>query len=158
MYFGKSEEEDFVSFDMQRGVDLEPLAFELFKDKKELEFISVNNCGFFSYKEHAGASPDAVCSNGWNFETKSPRMKTFNELISTNEVDSKYYAQMQYQMMCNDAKGCYFFNYLLHNGNEYSHEIEVLRDEEMIALFKERIIYASEIKEDHYNKLVAKFG
>jgi putative phage-type endonuclease len=158
MYFGISEEEPFTSFDMQRGVDLEPLAFELFKDKKDLEFIKASNCSFFKYGEHAGASPDGVCSNNFNLEIKCPRLKTFNELISTDEIDSKYYAQMQYQMMCNEAEGCYFLNYVLHNGEEYSHEILVLRDEEMIDLFKERIIYASEIKENHYNKLVLKFG
>jgi hypothetical protein len=158
IYFGKSEEDSFTSFHMERGITLEPLAFRLFKEKKELDFIEVENCSFFKFGKNAGASPDGVCSNNCNLEIKAPTLKTFNALLSNNDIDSKYYAQMQFQMLCNDAIGCYFFNYVLHNGKEYSHEILVARDEVMIDLFKERIEYASEIKNRHYAKLVELFG
>jgi hypothetical protein len=139
-------------------VTLEPLAFRLFKEKKELDFIDVENCSFFKFGKNAGASPDGVCSNNCNLEIKAPTLKTFNALLSNIDIEAKYYAQMQFQMLCNDALGCYFFNYVLHNGKEYSHEILVARDEVMIDLFKERIEYASEIKNRHYGKLVELFG
>jgi len=158
MYFGINEEDSYISKDMERGIILEPLAFKKFKSEKQLDFIDVVECGFFKYGKHAGASPDALCSNHFNTEFKAPTLKTFNQFIKTKEINPKYYAQMQFQMLCNGAIGCYFYNYVLHKGNEYSFELVVERDEPMIELFKERILYAAEIKEQHYLNLVNLFG
>ena len=58
--YGLDEEDDLVSFDMQRGIDLEPLAFDKFKGIKSLEFIDVENCVFFPFGSDAGASPDGL--------------------------------------------------------------------------------------------------
>jgi len=70
-------EESFISYDMQRGIDLEPLAFAKFKEIKELEFIEVLNCGFFEYENEAGASPDGLVGNDAILEIKCPRSTTF---------------------------------------------------------------------------------
>ena len=51
-------DENFISYDMERGIELEPLAFAKFKELKSLEFIDVLNCGFFTLSDSAGASPD----------------------------------------------------------------------------------------------------
>jgi predicted phage-related endonuclease len=74
-------------------------------------------------------------------------------LVATNEIDSKYYAQMQMQMMCTGRKKAYFFNYLIHEGTEYHHEIIVERDDKMIELIKERLTEATEIKKEYINKI-----
>ena len=42
----------------------------------------------------------------------------------------------------------YFFNYLIDNGKEYWHEIIIERDEVMIELIKNRILEATEIKNE----------
>jgi putative phage-type endonuclease len=146
-------EENFVSFDMERGINLEPLAFAKFKELKELEFLEVTNCGFFKFNEHAGASPDGLVSDNAVLEIKCPKSTTFFELVATNEVDKKYYAQMQMQMLCTNRNKAYFFNYLIHEGTEYHHEIIVERDEVMIELIKSRLAEAIEIKKEYINKI-----
>jgi exodeoxyribonuclease (lambda-induced) len=146
-------EENFVSFDMQRGIELEPLAFAKFKELKELEFLEVTNCSFFKFNEDAGASPDGLVSDDAVLEIKCPKSTTFFELVATNEIDKKYYAQMQMQMLCTNRNKAYFFNYLIHEGTEYHHEIIVEREEVMIELIKTRLNEAIEIKKEYINKI-----
>jgi exodeoxyribonuclease (lambda-induced) len=147
------EDDNFVSSDMQRGIDLEPLAFAKFKELKEVEFLEVENCGFFEYCENSGASPDGLVSDDAVLEIKCPKKTTFFKLVATNEIDSKYYAQMQLQMMATNRNRAHFFNYLVHEGMEYWHEIIVERDEVLCDKIKERIKEAVEIKNEYINKL-----
>jgi exodeoxyribonuclease (lambda-induced) len=146
-------EDRFVTFDMQNGIYTEPLAFAKFKELKGLEFLEVKTCGFFTFKEHAGASPDGLVSDNAILEIKCPKPTTFFKLVATNEIDPKYYAQMQMQMMCTGRDKAYFFNYLIHEGKEYWHEIIVERDAVMIHKIKERLIEAIEIKLDYIEKI-----
>jgi exodeoxyribonuclease (lambda-induced) len=146
-------EENFISQDMERGIFLEPLAFAKFKEIKELEFIEVENCGFFELGTDAGASPDGIVGNDAILEIKCPRSTTFFKLVATNEIDPKYYAQMQLQMMATNRNKAYFFNYLVHEGIEYWHEIIVERDEVLCAKIEERIKEVTEIKNEFINKL-----
>jgi exodeoxyribonuclease (lambda-induced) len=144
-------EEPFISYEMQNGIDTEPLAFEKFKELKGLEFLEVEKCGFFAYEKHAGASPDGLVSDNAILEIKCPKSTTFFKLVATNEIDAKYYAQMQMQMLCTNREKAYFFNYLVHEGTEYYHEIIVERDEDMIEKIKERLKQAIEIKLEYIN-------
>lgn len=146
-------EERFISYDMQNGIDTEPLAFAKFKELKGLDFLEVSKCGFFEYKKHSGASPDGLVSDNAILEIKCPKSTTFFKLVATNEVDQKYYAQMQMQMLCTGMDKAYFFNYLIHDGEEFWHEIIVQRDEEMILKIKDRLKEVIEIKEDYINKI-----
>ena len=43
------DEDQIISFDMQRGIDLEPLAFARFSDNKVLDFIEVKDSTFIPY-------------------------------------------------------------------------------------------------------------
>jgi len=146
-------EENFVSFDMQRGIDTEPLAFAKFKALKELEFLEVENCGFFYFGEHSGASPDGLVSDNAVLEIKCPRSTTFFELVATNQIDKKYYAQMQMQMLATGREKAYFFNYLIHEGTEFWHEIVVERDFDFIEIMVERILEATKIKLEYIEKI-----
>ena len=146
-------EENFVSYDMQRGTELEPLAFAKFKELKELDFLEVENCGFFEFEEHAGASPDGLVSDNAILEIKCPKSSNFFKLVATNEIDPKYYAQMQMQMLATNRNKAYFFNYLVHEGVEYHHEIIVERDEVIIEKIKDRLKEVIEIKKEYINKL-----
>lgn len=146
-------EEPFISYDMQNGIDTEPLAFAKFKELKGLEFLEVSNCGFFNYEQHAGASPDGLVSDNAILEIKCPKSTTFFKLVATNEIDAKYYAQMQMQMLATEREKAYFFNYLIHEGTEYYHEIVVERDNEMIEKIKERLKEVIEIKLEYINKI-----
>ena len=150
--FGEFEER-FISYDMQNGIDCEPLAFAKFKELKSLEFLEVTNCGFFENCEHSGASPDGLVSDDAILEIKCPKSSTFFKLVATNEVDAKYYAQMQMQMLSTNRNKAYFFNYLIHEGTEYHHEIIVERDEVIIDKIKERLQEVIEIKLEYINEI-----
>jgi len=154
--YGLDEDDTLISFDMQRGIDLEPLAFSKFKELKQLDFIDVSNCIFFPYGEHAGASPDGLVGNNSVLEIKAPRRNKFFKYVANgiNEVEKKYIAQMQMQMLSTKSDKAYFFNYLLENGKEYYHEIIISRDEKMIDLIKSRIEIATNLKLDYINKLI----
>ena len=128
------QENDFISYDMQRGTELEPLAFNKFKELKELNFIDVETCGFISIDENSGSSPDGLVSNDSILEIKCPKLETFAKLVATNEIDRKYFLQMQKQMSDTKRSKAYFFNYTVLDGIEYWHEIEVLRCDETIEL------------------------
>ena len=153
--FGTDEDSNIVSFDMQRGIDLEPLAFKKFKELKELDFINVENCVFFPFGEHAGASPDGLVGDDAILEIKCPRRNKFFKIVANgiNEVENKYIAQMQMQMLATNSKRAHFFNYLLENNKEYYHEIVIERDDDIISLIKDRIDSSSEIKLDYITKL-----
>ena len=152
--FGKNEE-TFVSYDMQRGIELEPLAFNKFKDIMDLNFIGVENCGFLNICDNSGASPDGLVNNNDILEIKCPKNETFFKLVATNEIDIKYLYQMQMQMLASKGEKAYFFNYIIIDGEEYYHTIEVERDELIIELMQKRILEASEIKKE-YIKLINK--
>lgn len=147
--FGRDEEETFVSFDMQRGISLEPVAFDLFKRLKELDFIKVQKSEFFPNGENSGSSPDGLVGDYGVLEIKCPKAENFFKLIQSGKIKKEYMIQMQKQMHDTNSKKCYFFNYIVYNGQEMHHTIEVERDDELIKLIEERIDLAV-IKRDEY--------
>lgn len=154
--FGPEEEEEkFISWDIKRGVELEPLAFKKFKEIMELEFITVEEATFFPYGEHAGASPDGLVGQQAVLEIKCPRVKKFMRisLEGISAVDPYYIDQMQMQMLCTNSEKAYFFNYLIINNKEYSNTIEVWRDEKRIDFIKERLNQAIDLKLNYVEQL-----
>lgn len=150
--FGEMEE-NFISNDMQRGIDLEPLAFAKFSEIMDLDFILVNTCGFIEICENSGASPDGIVGENDILEIKCPKSGTFFKLIADEEINKQYFYQMQMQMLATGGQKAYFFNYMVHEGQEFHHLIEVLRDETVIELMKSRVAEAVEIKNEYINKI-----
>ena len=157
MYFGLIDD-DYISADMQRGIDIEPDAFNRYADSRAVDFVTVEKCGFIPLGDHAGASPDGRTSDGVNVEIKCPRIVTFSRLAMTREVDPKHYAQMHLQMICTGTERSHYYNYVVHNGTEYDLTIEVTRDEQYCGLMLQRIEQAAEVKMRHYDALVAQLG
>lgn len=149
------DEENFTSFDMQRGINLEPLAFRKFKEIKGMDFIYVKESFFFPFGDNAGASPDGLVGNDAVLEIKSPRSKKFFKLVANGfpAIDKEYYDQMQMQMLCSNSRQCHFFNYIIFKGREMWHEIIVPRDEDRIKLIVERIDEAEKIKQEYIQYL-----
>lgn len=154
--FGFDEEESqFDTIDIRRGNELEPFAFNKFKELKELEFIEVEKCDFFPYGSDAGASPDGLVKPDKVLEIKCPRPNKFFKLVKDGHkaIDKEYMVQMQTEIMCTNSVGCHFFNYIIRNGEEMWHEIYVERDDVMIALIKEKIKKACLIRDEYINEL-----
>jgi len=155
LVFGRNEEDSFVSFDMQRGIQYEPLAFECFNRLNEENFIVATQCEFFEYDTFAGASPDGIVSDNAVLEIKCPKPETLFELIATNEIDKKYMFQMQMEMLCAEKEKAYFFNYGIWNGREIHHTIVIERDEVIIAKIKERIAEALILRDRYVEQIKA---
>jgi putative phage-type endonuclease len=139
--FGRDEEWEVLTFDMQRGISQEPIAFELFKRQKELDFIEVQECSFFPIGANSGASPDGLVGSDAVLEIKCPRPEKFFILVEKGleAIDPSYYDQMQLQMKATNSNRCYFFNNLFFKGQNLSHELIVERDDKRIDLIMQRI-------------------
>ena len=151
LVFGRDEEnESFESWDIKRGIDLEPVAFRKFAELKEVDFIDVQKCSFFAYENNAGASPDGLVGTNAVLEIKCPRSPKFFNLVAKgyDAIDKEYIAQMQMEMLVTNSTQAHFFNYIIFNNIEMWHEIIVLRDEAMIDLIKARIIEAVAIRDN----------
>ena len=151
--FGEVEE-GFTSKDMQRGIDLEPTAFAKFVEVHPN--LKVQNCSFFAYGEHAGASPDGLIDEDAILEIKCPKGKKFFRLVAEENIDKIYIAQMQMQMLATGRNKAYFFNYLELDDKVYHHTIIVERDEAMIDLIKERLDEAIAIKKSYIELINSK--
>lgn len=131
-------EDNYINFDMQRGIDNEPSAFQCLKDHLALHFINVSEIGFAEINDHIGASPDGLTSNCHCVEIKCPSAKNYFKFIAKGEIPQKYYDQMQHQMLCTNTIGTYFVNYCVHMAKDYVDIRVVHRDEKRIELIKER--------------------
>lgn len=158
LVFGIDEEESFESWDMRRGITLEPVAFEKFRELKYFDFIDVEKAYFFPYKDYAGASPDGVTSDKGILEIKCPRSaKLFNLINKGKEaIDFEYLAQMQMQMFCSNSTHAYFFNYILFQRKPMWHEIIVERDDEIIGLIENRLEQAVKLRDEFVQYLIDK--
>lgn len=137
---GIDEDDNLDTWDIRRGNELEPYAFKKFKELKELEFIDVSKCSFFNIDENIGSSPDGLVDNDAVLEIKCPRREKFYKIVSfgIDEVDKEYLFQVQHQMWVTNRQKAYFMNYLIENGAEKWHIIEIERDDSIIDLMKER--------------------
>lgn len=150
---GLDLEDNYVSYDMQKGIELEPYAFEQFKAMVASDFLTVETCGFITINDYSGGSPDGIVNGTDPLEIKCPKRNKFLRLVADEIIDQVYIDQMQHQMWALNAEKAYFHNYIVFNGVEYGHTIEVPRKEERIDLMKVRLIEAIEIREDFINKL-----
>lgn len=153
-FFIDSDDEDsYLSAAVEEGKEREPMAFEKFRSLKSLEFLDVEEAEFISNDGESGSSPDGLVSNGSVLEMKCPNKKTFFYVVLHNYIDKKYFFQMQKQMKDTGASQCYYFVYLVENGEEYWHEIIVPRCEETIALIEERILIAVKLRNEYVEQI-----
>jgi hypothetical protein len=91
---------------MQWGIDQEPFARAAYEAHRG---VLVDEVGFMPHPiiEMSGASPDGLVGDNGMVEIKCPDSKTALECwLSDNPVESKYFAQMQWQMRCANRAWC----------------------------------------------------
>jgi putative phage-type endonuclease len=101
-----SKAESYTNAFMQWGIDQEPFARAAYEASRG---VMVDEVGFIPHPsiEAAGASPDGLVGDDGMVEIKCPDSKTALECwLSDNPVESKYFAQMQWQMRCADRSWC----------------------------------------------------
>jgi putative phage-type endonuclease len=99
----------FVNADMQRGIDLEPVARAAYQASHEL----VDEVGFIKHPliQWFGASPDGYVGNEGLLELKCPRSTTHLEYIQAKKPPQKYVPQMLAQLSCTGRKWVDFVSF-----------------------------------------------
>lgn len=98
--------ESYTNAAMQWGIEQEPFARAAYEAATG---SMVEEVGFVPHPtiEMAGASPDGLVGADGMVEIKCPDSKTALECwLSDNPVESRYFAQMQWQMRCADRAWC----------------------------------------------------
>lgn len=101
-----SKAEGYINADMQWGIDQEPFARAAYEAHTG---VLVDEIGFMPHPtiEMSGASPDGLVGDSGMVEIKCPSSKTALECwLSADPVESKYFAQMQWQMACAGRAWC----------------------------------------------------
>lgn len=107
---GKTQEDDYVSRDMQRGIDLESEAFGEFE---ALTGVILHRCGFLSMGEDFGCSLDGYLGD---FEELAS-IKCPNDAnhmaywIGGKSIPKDYYEQCRHEMWITGAKRHHFLSY-----------------------------------------------
>lgn len=123
-FAGYPDPPPFVNADMQRGIDLEPEACQLFQKRTG---IVVDPIGFAaSVHGRFGCSPDGlILETGEGLEIKVPRASKLIQYLDKGELPDEYRAQVHGSMAVTGAKAWHFFAW--HPGFPSLH-VRVVRD------------------------------
>src|SRR5262249_5070312 len=107
---GKAQEDDYMSSDMRRGIELEPaaiLAYEAFTGNV------IRRTGFLSMREHmVGCSLDFDVDNFEGFgELKCPKAAIHIEYIKERRIPPAYVKQVTHNFWVTDAQWVDFVSY-----------------------------------------------
>ena len=134
----RRQEDTYTSPDMERGVELEPVARELYAEIMDVRVLEI---GFITpdedtpYAEWVGISPDGVIKNSL-LEIKCPKARTHLENIEANKLPSEYRYQVQGQLFVTGFEYCDFMSY---SEGMKPFIIRVYPDYELFELFKTRL-------------------
>ncbi|MCK5602054.1 YqaJ viral recombinase family protein [Candidatus Pacearchaeota archaeon] len=132
--------EHFVSYDMQRGTDLEPVARDA--------YLFVSDAGGYQegFVSHhtikmAGMSPDLLIGKDGMAEIKVPKPAKHIKLLTGSKIESKWIKQMQFQLGCSGRQWNDFISYCPEVGTDYQLFVQrVNRDEELIAEMEKAVV------------------
>lgn len=106
---GKSQEDDYVSRDMQRGIDLEPEAFGEFE---ALTGAIVHRSGFLSLGDDFGCSLDGYLGDFEELVSiKCPNDATHMASLFGKKVPKDYLDQCRHELWITGAKRHHFMSY-----------------------------------------------
>jgi putative phage-type endonuclease len=99
----------YTNADMQRGIDVEPVARAAYQASNEL----VDEVGFIKHPTILwfGASPDGLVGSDGLVEIKCPRSTTHLEYIQAKKPPAKYIPQMLAQLSCTGRKWVDFVSF-----------------------------------------------
>jgi putative phage-type endonuclease len=133
--------DSYTNAAMQWGIDQEPFARAAYEASRG---VMVDEVGFIPHPTiaAAGASPDGLVGDDGMVEIKCPDSKTALECwLAENPVESKYFAQMQWQMRCADRSWC---DYVVFDprmpAKAQLFVVRVLRDDKWLADVESEVI------------------
>ena len=106
---GRTQEDDFLSRDMQRGIDLEPDAFGEFE---ALTGVILQRSGFLTMGEDFGCSLDAHIGDFEELVSiKCPNDATHLEYLFGKTIPKAYIDQCRHELWITGAKRHHFMSY-----------------------------------------------
>lgn len=135
---GKATEDEYQSFDMKRGIALEPQARIEYELRSKERITTV---GFVKHSRilRAGASPDALVGDKGMVQFKCPKSATHLVYLLAGIVPMEYRPQMQFEMAVTGREWNDFVSY---DPNLTGHELFVkrlMRDEGEIQLIEREV-------------------
>lgn len=102
--------ESYSNAAMQWGTETEPLARAAYESYAD---VLVDQVGYVPHPiiERAGASPDGLVGVDGLLEIKCPNTATHIDTLLNNQVPTKYFTQMQWQMACTRRAWCDFVSF-----------------------------------------------
>lgn len=141
---GKCVPNRFWTEDLQRGIDLEPVACREYELETGNKVIHV---GFVAHNEYAGSSPDGLVGKDGMIEIKCPNEQNFWKLYLHPKINPQHFTQMQFNMWVTKRLWCDYVNY---STMERPIIIRVPRDEEYVKQIEKR---AAEV-----NAMIDRYG
>lgn len=122
----------YVNAAMERGIELEPIAINVYQEET---YNVVKRVGFVELNSFVGCSPDGLIGDTGIIEVKCPMPPEFTRYADTKEIPSDYFAQMQFNLFVTGRNWCDYVVY--HPGFKNPLLIErIERDEEIISRFE----------------------
>jgi hypothetical protein len=104
------EREEFQTWEMTRGIEMEPLARAAYEDRAN---VMVEAVGFIAHHSivNAGCSPDGMVGADGLVQFKCPKMAKHLEWIRANKVPSEHRKQLAFELACTQRKWTDFCSY-----------------------------------------------
>jgi len=102
-YYSIAERENYINEHMQRGIELEPIAKQVYELEHDCE---VREIGFAEYNEYIGCSPDGLVGKDGMIEIKCPCDRIYLGILINEKIDSGYVWQCQMNMLILKRKWC----------------------------------------------------
>ncbi len=134
-WFLGTQAETYTNDWMQRGIELEPEAREMYKLISRNEVEQVGFC-FKDEKRLVGASPDGLISDKGLVEIKCPKASTVISYMLDGGLPAKYKQQVQGQLWITGREWCDFAAY---HPDMPLYLVRVNRDERYIKMIDELV-------------------
>lgn len=102
-YYSIAERENYINEHMQRGIELESIAKQVYELEHDCE---VREIGFAEYNEYIGCSPDGLVGKDGMIEIKCPCDRIYLGILINEKIDSGYVWQCQMNMLILKRKWC----------------------------------------------------
>lgn len=105
-----TKDETYSNAIMERGVEMEPEAREVYEHEMECIIEEVGFCLMDDYEDWVGVSPDGLTGSGL-IEIKCPLIKTHIGYIEANKLPNEYKWQVQGNLLATGLEYCDFMSY-----------------------------------------------
>lgn len=155
LVFGIDLEDDYESYDMKRGSEFEPLNFDIFSRKMEMEFNSVEPGRFIQLGLNAGSTPDGIVNGKEPLECKCPKPSNYFNILryGVKAVDPKWILQIQHQILVLGGDKGYLSMFTIYNSIPYQHHYLIEREMKTTNLMSLRTDAWAILRDEHVEVL-----